>query len=82
MGTMGPFVEGKATGAWNWPLTIMSTEIKNALRFTFPPCWIFMVWCLCSGIFSVRNWSWQCLWLNPKETRNSMGLTFPLTFLN
>jgi hypothetical protein len=36
--------EGKAAGAWSWPL-LSSAEVKNAWSYTSTPQYAFMVWC-------------------------------------
>jgi hypothetical protein len=46
MGTRGSFPGGKAAGAWSWPLTPSSAEVKNAWSYTSTPQYVSMAWCL------------------------------------
>jgi hypothetical protein len=37
-----PISESKAAGAWSWPLTSSSAEVKNTLIYTFTSAYVFM----------------------------------------
>jgi hypothetical protein len=39
------FPGGKVAGAWIWPLTPSSAEVKNAWSYTSTPQYAFMAWC-------------------------------------
>jgi hypothetical protein len=39
MGTRGSFPGGKAAGAWSWPLTPSSAEVKECVDFPNTPSW-------------------------------------------
>jgi hypothetical protein len=42
MGTEGSFSGNKAAGAWNWPLTYNSAEVKKIWVYTSTPPYAFM----------------------------------------
>jgi len=50
--TGGSFRCGKAAGAWSWPLTSFSAEVKDAWSYTATPQYAFMAWC------SVKKITW------------------------
>jgi hypothetical protein len=46
MGTRGSFLGDKGAGAWSWPLTPSSAEVKERMELIHPfPQYAFKAWC-------------------------------------
>jgi len=68
------FSRGKSAGAWSWPLTLSSAEVKNVWSYTSTRPSVFLAWCwIKQGLYFHGM---QTLYLTPTDAIPDVITTF------